>query len=353
MTVRPPVAEWRWIESFAAQFKVNGVTPGMECIVLSESASRPDLVETSLLALESLGAKPFEVVMRTPANPGPVAIRSTGTSLALNGLAGAIGSLSSVPFVVDCTVEGMLHAKELGPILSSGTSILMVSLEHPEVYERMRHDPVMAERVTAAHELMKRSKTMRATSEFGTDLTVELAGAFTAGSTGVISGPGSIAHWPGGLVLAFPAKGTVNGTVVLAPGDINLTFKHYITEPITMRIENDYVVEIKGNGYQAELMRSYLEAFDADAYATSHVGFGMNTGARWDFLELYDRSDINGTEARAFGGNFLFSTGANENADRFTAGHFDLPMRNHSVWLDDHQVVDKGTLVGVAAGEAN
>jgi 2,5-dihydroxypyridine 5,6-dioxygenase len=324
----------------------------MECIVLSESASRADLVETSILALESLGAKPFEVVMRTPANPGPVAFRSTGTSLALNGLQGAIGALSSVPFVVDCTVEGMLHAKELGPILSSGTSILMVSLEHPEVYERMVHDPVMAERVTAAHDLMTRSKVMRATSEAGTDITVELAGAFTAGSTGVISGPGSIAHWPGGLVLAFPAPHTVNGTVVLAPGDINLTFKHYVTEHITMRIEDDYLVELKGNGYQAELMRSYLSAFDRDAYATSHVGWGMNTAARWDFLELYDRSEINGTEARAFAGNFLFSTGANENAKRFTAGHFDLPMRNHSVWLDDHQVVDRGTLVGVAAGQA-
>ncbi len=351
MTNRPPLAEWRWIESFARQFAVNGVTPGMECIVLSESASRADLVETSVLALESLGAKPFEVVMRTPPNTGPVAIRSTGASLALNQLQGASGALSSVPFVVDCTVEGMLHAKELGPILSSGTSILMVSYEHPEVYERMVHDPVMAERVEASHELMKRSKVMRATSEHGTDVSVELAGAFTAGSTGVISGPGSIAHWPGGLVLAFPAPGTVNGQIVLAPGDMNLTFKHYVTEPITLVIENDYVVEIKGNGYQAELMRSYLTAFDADAYATSHMGWGMNTGARWDFLEMYDRMDINGTEARAFAGNFLYSTGANENAGRFTAGHFDLPMRNHSVWLDDHQVVDQGVLVGVAAGE--
>lgn len=350
MSVRPPVAEWRWIESFARHFAVNGVVPGMEVVVLSETATRADLVETSILALESLGAKPFEVVMRTPANPGPVAIRSTGTSLAINQNQAAINALSNVPLVIDCTVEGMLHAKELGAILSSGTSILMVSNEHPEVYERMVHDPVMAERVYVCHELMKASQVMRATSEWGTDVSVSLPGAFTAGSTGVVDGPGSIAHWPGGLVLAFPAPGTVNGQIVLAPGDINLTFKHYITEPITLVIENDYVTDIKGSGYQAELMRSYLEAFDADAYATSHIGFGLNTGARWDFLELYDRMDINGTEARAFGGNFLYSTGANETAGRFTAGHFDLPMRNHSVWLDDHQVVDKGVLVGAAAG---
>ena len=208
-----------------------------------------------------------------------------------------------------------------------------------------------AEKGYGPHEPGLVQQVPRRAFQTGTDITVELAGAFTAGSTGVISGPGSIAHWPGGLVLAFPAPHTVNGTVVLAPGDINLTFKHYITEHISMRIEDDYLVELKGNGYQAELMRSYLSAFDADAYATSHVGWGMNTAARWDFLELYDRSEINGTEARAFAGNFLFSTGANENAKRFTAGHFDLPMRNHSVWLDDHQVVDRGTLVGVAAGE--
>lgn len=29
----------------------------------------------------------------------------------------------------------------------------------------------------------------------------------------------------------------------------------------------------------------------------------------------------------AFAGNFLFSTGANEFARRFTDGHFDLPVR--------------------------
>ena len=86
-----------------------------------------------------------------------------------------------------------------------------------------------------------------------------------------------------GLVLAFPARNTVNGTIVMAPGDINLTFKHYITEPIELRIENDYVVEIKGAGYQAELMRSYVSAFDADAYATSHIGFGMNPGGAFTF----------------------------------------------------------------------
>ena len=103
-------------------------------------------------------------------------------------------------------------------------------------------------------------------------------------------------------------------------------------------------------GSDAELLRSNLDAFgDEDAYAVSHVGWGMNHAARWDYLPLYDKSQINGTEARAFAGNFLFSTGANENAGRFTRAHFDLPLRGCTVTLDGRAVVEGGRLVGDVA----
>ena len=105
------------------------------------------------------------------------------------------------------------------------------------------------------------------------------------------------------------------------------------------------VVAIEGDGYQTEMLKSYMSAFDQDAYATSHVGWGMNPSALWDYLEMYDRSQVNGTEARAFEGNFLFSTGANENAGRFTRGHFDFPMRHCTVTLDGTVVVDTGRLI--------
>jgi 2,5-dihydroxypyridine 5,6-dioxygenase len=76
----------------------------------------------------------------------------------------------------------------------------------------------------------------------------------------------------------------------------------------------------------------------------------MNPFARWDAHMLYDRREIWGTEARAWAGNFLYSTGANENAGRFTAGHFDLPMRDCTVHLDDRLVVETGVLVPELGG---
>jgi 2,5-dihydroxypyridine 5,6-dioxygenase len=126
----------------------------------------------------------------------------------------------------------------------------------------------------------------------------------------------------------------VNGTLVMQTGDVNLTFNRYLETPLTLTIVNDHIERIDGEGVDAALFRSYLAAFvDRAAYATSHVGWGMNANARWDTLALYDQGALWGTELRAFAGNFLYSTGANEHAGRFTAGHFDLPMRNCTISL--------------------
>lgn len=338
--------EWNWVERFAEQFALCGLAAHESAVLLSESASRPELVDTARLALQASGAACAQITMPTPPNRGPVPIRSTGASVAIAGHRPAIAALQAADFVVDCTVEGLLHAPELGSILGAGTRILMISNEHPELFERMTHDAGLADRVAVGKQLLTDARTMRVSSPAGTDLTVDLTGAMRAGSCGYTSAAGDIAHWPGGLVLAFPAAGTVNGTLVLAPGDVNLTFKEYLRSEVRLTIGADRIRDIDGDGLDAELLAGYLASFgEDDAYATSHVGWGMNTAARWDVLQLTDKSQTNGTELRAFAGNFLYSTGANEIAGRFCRGHFDLPMRHCTVTLDDRPVVVDGQLI--------
>ena len=337
--------EWRFIRAFAAHFARCGLHDGELVALLSESQSRPELVETARLAAQSLGGRVFDVVVPTPPSAHSVPIRSTGASQAIGHHEAVLAALTHSDLVLDCTVEGLLHGPELGRILSGRTRVLMISNEHPEVLERLQWDDDLPRRVARGHEWLKAASTMRVTSAHGTDLTVDLADGFTAGSTGLTDGPGSIAHWPGGLVLAFPAAHRVNGTIVLAPGDMNLTFNRLMETPMTLHIEDDHIEHIEGDGADAILFRSYLSAFgDRESYATSHVGWGMNQFARWDSAQLYDKRETWGTEARAYAGNFLYSTGANETAGRFTAGHFDLPMRNCTVSLDGREVVTGGVL---------
>ncbi len=343
-----------WIARYAQQFEACGVSAGEAAVVLSETGSRESIVRTAVLALEELGVGVAELVLSTPVNPGPLPIRSTGASQAIDGHPAVLAALAGADFVADCTVEGLLHAPELGEILAAGTRVLMISNEHPENCERWPHEPELADRVARGVELMKSAEVMAVTSSAGTDLRVTLAGAAVAGSHGWCTGPGTIAHWPGGLVLAFPASGTVQGRLVLAPGDANLNFKEYVRSPVVLDIEDDHIVDISGEGLDAELFASYLDAFgEPEARATSHVGWGMNPAARWESMAMWDKGDHNGTELRAFAGNFLYSTGANEVAGRFCRGHFDLPMRNCTVRLDDREVVRAGVLDPELAGRAS
>jgi 2,5-dihydroxypyridine 5,6-dioxygenase len=338
--------EWRYVQAFREQFLRCGLATDEVVTILSESQSRPALVETARLAAQSLGGRVSDVVVPTPPSAHPVPIRSTGASQAIAHNPAVVAALAASDLVIDCTVEGLLHAPELGAVLGGGARVLMISNEHPDTFDRLRWDPDLGRRVDVGLARLRASAEMRVTSGAGTDLRVRLAGGFSAGSTGVTSGPGSIAHWPGGLVLVFPASGSVEGELVLAPGDVNLTFNLYLRSTVRLRIEDDHIVSIGGDGLDAELFRSYLSSFgDRESSATSHVGWGMNPAARWDALELYDKRETWGTELRAFAGNFLYSTGANETAGRYTAGHFDLPMRNCTVTLDGDPVVVEGSLV--------
>ena len=342
--------EARWIACFAETFALCGVKVGDTAAILSETQSRQVNVQLAELALARLGARAFHLVLSTPRLAAPVPVRSTGASDAIGQLGPVVQALSACTFVADLTVEGLLHAAELPDILKGGARVLMVSNEHPEILERCVPDPALEPRVKAGIKLLRNAKAMHVSSPAGTDLSISLTGAQAGGGWGYTARPGTISHWPGGLCLAFPAQGSVNGTLVLAAGDVNLTFKRYLEQPVVLTIKNDFVTDIAGQHVDADLMRSYWAAWgDREAYAVSHVGWGMNPKARWDAMAMYDKKDFNGTELRAFAGNFLYSTGANEVAGRHTLGHFDLPLRACTVALDGQVVVDAGQLCGELA----
>jgi len=114
------------------------------------------------------------------------------------------------------------------------------------------------------------------------------------------------------------------------------------------------VRKIEG-GVHADLLNEYMASFnDPEAYAMSHIGWGLQPRAHWSMLAHYDREATIGMDARAFEGNFLFSMGPNNEAggDRNTACHIDIPMRGCTVRLDGDIVVDAGRVIDTATAEA-
>jgi len=339
-----------WIDAFEAMLRRCALQSGEVVAILGETQSRPVLIELAHLAAARLGARCFRLTLPSVFSDDAPVQRSTGASPAIQQLQPVVAALAASQLVIDCTAEGLMHAPELPAILQGNGQtqprVVYVSDEHPEALARLLPDEATEARVKAHLKRLRGARQMRVSSAAGSELQIDLTGAVLGGNWGSTTRPGTLTHWPGGMVLGFPAAGTVHGRLVLAEGDVNLTFKRYIERPITLHIEDDTVVRIEGSGVDAELLRAHYAAWgEPEAYAVSHVGYGLNRRARWDSMALYDKRDFNGTELRAFAGNFLFSTGANEVAGRHTRGHFDFPLRHCSVALDGQTVIEAGEVL--------
>jgi len=344
------VAEGKWVASFRRAFALNGIAAGVTVAVVAETQSRPVLLQLCGLALFDLGAQYSTILLPTPVQTAPVPVKSTGASNAIQGMRHVVESLKRVEVIVDVTVEGLLHAEEWPEIEEAGVRLFTVCNEHPEILERTEPRAELGPKVQQGIDMLRDAKVMTVSSSAGTDLTIDIKDAPCGGTPGFTTSRGGVAHWPGGLCLCFPGENSVNGRIVMAPGDMNLTFKDYLRESIDLTIQNDFITAIDGDNVDADLFREYLAAWDdRKAYGISHVGWGMNPHARWESMALYDKRDVQATEFRAWAGNFLWSCGSNQYANRFTLGHFDLPMRRCTIALDGRPVVVDGKLQGELA----
>src|SRR6516162_3750631 len=182
--------EGKWIDAFGEVFERCAVKRGDAAAILSETQSRALNVHIAELALLRLGARPFHVVLPTPRNAHPAPVRSTGASEAIGQLAPVVAALAGAGFVVDCTIEGLMHAPETAAILKAGARILVVSNEHPEALERMAPDSALEKSVRAAVRLLRGAKRMTVASAAGTRLEIALTGASTVGVWGWTDRPG-------------------------------------------------------------------------------------------------------------------------------------------------------------------
>jgi 2,5-dihydroxypyridine 5,6-dioxygenase len=264
-------------------------------------------------------------------------VGNTPTSAVLAAIAPAID------MVVD--LVRLHHAPGRVDVLKHGGRYLTIA-ERPDALARMFPTEDLKRRCVAAQGLLDAARTMRVTSEAGTDLTADVTDTHSLVEYGFAEAPGRYDVWPGGFLATFPRPGTTNGRIVLDVGDMIFHFNKYIETPVTITVENSYMTKVVGNGLDAKLIRDYLEVWnDPECYATSHMGWGLNERAQWNALQFYDKDSTSVQDGRAFAGNFMWSTGPTPHVKRFVPGHFDIPMRGCTVKLDDLTVVENGTVV--------
>ena len=118
-----------WLQAFEQVLRRCALQPGDSVAVLSESQSRPILPELARLAAARLGCRVFSVVLPSVFSDSLPVARSTGASAVIGQLAPVVAALAGSTLVVDCTVEGLMHAPELPAILKGGARVVYVADE--------------------------------------------------------------------------------------------------------------------------------------------------------------------------------------------------------------------------------
>jgi 2,5-dihydroxypyridine 5,6-dioxygenase len=283
-------------------------------------------------ALEDIGCQVFEIqplIKSKPLRENKVVMEALRTS----------------NFILDFIGLHLLRTYELDLLTEAGARMLYV-VEPPEALVRLIPTIEDKARVQRAGDKLRIAKTLRVQSDAGTDMTVSLGEYKVLLEYGYSDEPGHWDHWPAGFLATWPNERSAKGVVVLDAGDIIFPFKSYVRTPIRLEIEGGYIRKISG-GFDADLLRDFMTQYrDPEAFAISHLGWGLNPRARWTALALLGQG-TNGNDGRSYEGNFLFSTGPNTDGGgkRDTLCHLDIPMRNCSVSLDGVPVTARGQVL--------
>lgn len=340
------VSDFDLLAAWTHVLRLSRLQPGEAVTLLTSEDSNPQNIRVAGIAARQLGATVTEVKL-PPTNAEKSLSRDktayVGTT-ALSGNNAAIAALKNSDLVIDLML--LLFSPEQLEILQTGTRILL-AVEPPEILVRLTPTEEDRRRVLAAAKILETAKSLHVKSAAGTDFRCQLGKFPVLTEYGYVDEPGRWDHWPSGFLATWPNELTAEGTIVLDVGDIILPFKTYVQSPIALMVKAGYITEIEG-GMEAEYLQSYFRSFkDPEVYAISHVGWGLQPRAQWTTLGLYDKEATLGMDARAFYGNFLFSTGPNTEAGGFrnTPCHIDIPMRNCSLSLDGKPMTRDGDVV--------
>jgi 2,5-dihydroxypyridine 5,6-dioxygenase len=326
---------------FKKQFELCKVTTGETVVCVSDLSTRREYVEASFAAAEALGGDIYEMCVNSIPSWTKVGVPTIGKCK------GTLDAVKAADLVVIFHVP--LFTKWLKEVMDGGTRVLMI-IDAPDDLEQLMAPPGLKEALKYAEQRYRATREVRVVSDAGTDFTYTCGEYPVMTQWGYADEPGHFDHWGAGHIHTFPNEGSAKGTVVIQPGDIViLPFCRYVQDPIRLKIENGFITSLEG-GLDAKLMRDWLDegkanADDRDPYAVSHLGWGLNPQARWYGLAMNgDEPERSRAAARVFAGNFLFSTGPNSQGGgkRTTRGHYDVPMRDCTVMLDNEIIIDKG-----------
>jgi len=311
---------------------LSGVKEGEKVLIYTDTAQKMSLVELYANEAAALGAEVFIFIM-TP--------RRFQGGYIPNALA---VMFNEVDVVFELTTVFCKHhpfrweAQEKGIRWGGPTELTEEMLIGPSGLDLdfFAFEPMM-EKLRQEYE---KAKTIRFSSEAGTNLIASKEGREGKALTGIARKPGSHTGGPVLEISATPIEGTVNGTVII---DTFCDDLGVVKTPIKIIIKDGMAVDIQG-GEEAKKLKEMLEAVgDPMAFAVAEIAFGVNPLSRLDLVGVRRAAN----EAHGIYGTAHIGLGhsAWPGSNLKAPCHIDVLFQKATVQLDGKTIMEKGELI--------
>jgi len=215
----------------------------------------------------------------------------------------------------------------------------MVNITKRIMCEGMRADFQEVDRLSArVMDVVRRARTIRATTPAGTDITADLDPGLRWIKTSGLITPEKWGNLPGGEVFTTP--GEVNGTFVIdgVVGDwLCDRYGSLEASPLTVRIEGSRLVEAASDN---QALRDDFWAYthiDENSDRVGEFAIGTNVGVRAVIGQILQDEKFPGVHI-AFGNPY----GAHTGATWWSSTHIDVVGTEFDVWADDRPIMSGG-----------
>ncbi|MHB8158352.1 MAG: aminopeptidase [Desulfocucumaceae bacterium] len=297
--------------------------PGQELLIVSDSQTERAVYEAFAAAAYDMGLEPNIMIMTARQMHGHEPTKTVAHAMKNTDvlIAAASTALTHTDAVRAALMAGVTYISMPGisvDLLTKGGA----TADYDEV-GRITHN--------IAEVLRKSQKSVRITTEKGTDLTMSVTGRPILELAGVYK-QGAIACFPDGEVACAPVEGTCEGRLVV---DLHMHSVGHIKKDIVLTVEKGRVVKIEGGDQAEQLKEIWMTSGDENSGNIAELALGTNpqsrlTGHVSEIKKKLGLVHIGIGDNRSLGGTVFSKT------------HMDAVIKNPTVIVDDTVVFENG-----------
>lgn len=250
--------------------------------------------------------------------------------------AAIVNMLKQMSAILALTSNSLVHSNAFKHVCHNGSRVICLNPLTENVLARTLNADFdfIDKKSRRLADLFSIGKKIQLTTGAGTNLLIPIARHHGIANTGIVSEPGSLCVLPSGEARITPDRRETKGVLVV---DGSIPSIGILEEPIVMHIQKGYAYQITG-GKQVAILRNILKPFGRSSRNIAEFGIGTNNRAILTGQSIEDEKVL-GTAHIALGSPDYEGGSLKRNL------HLDVILKNPTVSIDGHPVVENGNLV--------